>query len=98
VLLRPDCVPLHGRDQIELFQERRTATHPGTHSITRMVASADKIAAVGCFTCARAGHRIDFADVFTISEYGLIVSQDTCFLNSHTVPQPSCDPSSVRPP
>ena len=89
VVRRPGATPIHGRGALERSHQRR-----GTYRLRNAFSSADLVAATGSFSPADRPDRevVEFADIFTIGNSGLIVAQSTYYF----VP-PATDPFSSAP-
>jgi ketosteroid isomerase-like protein len=80
---RPDTPDAHGRQEA-LTLIAAVAGPPGRHELYKIVASGDCVVATGRFTGPSAASYpgrpdgqvdVDFADLFTISEQGLLLGQ-----------------------
>ena len=73
-LRRPDAPPGHGRAQVVRLQ--KILAGPMTrHEVVKVVAEGDTIAVTGRFTPPERDTAVEFADVFTLSDEGLLLSQ-----------------------
>jgi ketosteroid isomerase-like protein len=82
VVHRPGHEPIRGRDNVEHFQADQVDRVGAEHVVHDVFASGGRVAAVGRYIenesrCAPTG--VDFADIFTLSENGLIADQKTYF-------------------
>ena len=79
VLRRPCQPPLRGRAEVERHGGRQLV---GQHTLGRLFAGNGNIAAVGHFAGMDVAGRlldVEFADVFTVAESGLLLSQQTFY-------------------
>lgn len=73
-LIRPDEQVLRGQAQIEAYRSTRAG---GRHTLDEIFAVDGKVAVTG--RLVQRGREIGFADIFVLSEYGLLRSQKTYF-------------------
>lgn len=79
VLRRPCQPPLRGRAEVERHAGRQPA---GRHTLGRVFGADRNVTAVGRFAGVDAAGRVvdvEFADVFTLAENGLLLSQQTFY-------------------
>jgi hypothetical protein len=72
VLEEPGRAPVCGRQAVA---GARRARGRGEHDVRHVIAAGGRVAAIGRFRPAGHGRAVDFADVYTLSEHGLLVSQ-----------------------
>jgi len=78
VLRYPGVGPVRGRDEVERFEQRRRAAGPVRHTVTDIVSSGRLVVAFGRVDrrpvdpTSDAVTSVDFVDVFTVSDDGLI--------------------------
>ena len=86
VVRRPDATTIHGRDALEHMQTCGNDRPPGRYVVHHVFASDRRVAATGCYEIAATGESVEFADIFTIAETGLILAQCTYFFVPPTAP------------
>jgi ketosteroid isomerase-like protein len=81
VLRSPGMPPARGRDELE---RRVAGSRRSEHTLHRVFASGNQIATIGRFSGQTPSRDVDveFADIFTVSENGLLVSKATYFFTS----------------
>ena len=79
VVRRPDSTTIHGRDALEHAQACGNGRQPGRYVVYTLFASERRVAATGRYEIAATGETVEFADIFTIAESGLILAQSTYF-------------------
>ncbi|MFT7834594.1 nuclear transport factor 2 family protein [Saccharothrix sp. BKS2] len=79
VLHRPGEREVRGREEIEAYQARREH-RVGAHVLDEVIAAEGRVAVVG--KLVRAGTEVGFADIFALSEHGLLRSQRTYFFTT----------------
>jgi hypothetical protein len=79
VVRRPDATTIHGRDALEHMQACANGRPPGRYIVHNVFASGRRVAATGRYEIAATGTTVEFADIFTIAESGLILAQSTYF-------------------
>ncbi|HEY0697993.1 MAG TPA: nuclear transport factor 2 family protein [Micromonospora sp.] len=82
VLYRPGGEPIRGRSQIERFQIGRGGRCRTEHLIHEVLASQERVVVTGRIvtrTSADGHSDVDFADIFTLSDSGLLLSQRTYY-------------------
>jgi ketosteroid isomerase-like protein len=82
VLHRPGGRPVIGRTDLERFERHRLVRRPVRHSVREVFGSGRRVAAIGRFSHSRApagdhDPDLDFADVFTVSDIGLLLDRTT---------------------
>lgn len=83
VLHYPGLAPIRGRAAIERFRSTWLNYQVGVHRVDARSAAEAQITAVGRFAANRpngASINADFADSFTLSDYGLLTVQKTDFV------------------
>jgi hypothetical protein len=73
-LLLPGEGEIRGREHAGLFQAR-PERHAAGHLIHRVIGSGDWVAAEGRYVCGAGREGVDFTEVFSLSEEGLLLSQ-----------------------
>lgn len=79
VVRRPDSTTIHGREALEVAQVRGGDRPPGRYVVHNVFASDWRVAATGRYEIAATRTSVEFADIFTVSESGLILAQSTYF-------------------
>ena len=79
VLEEPGREPVCGRQAVAVA--RRARGH-GQHDVRAVFAAGRRVAAIGRFRPAGRGRAVDFADVYTLSEHGLLVTL-RCYYFAH---------------
>ncbi|MEC3978288.1 nuclear transport factor 2 family protein [Amycolatopsis sp. H20-H5] len=83
VLHYPDHAPIQGRAAIERFRSTWLNYQVGVHRVDVVSGAEPQVTAVGRFAANRpngASINADFADIFTLSDYGLLTAQKTDFV------------------
>jgi ketosteroid isomerase-like protein len=73
-LLMPGETEIHGRDRIGASQAQR-AVLAADHLIRHVIGSGDRVAVEGRYVCGEGGDDVDFTEVFSLSEEGLLRSR-----------------------
>lgn len=88
VVRRPGVVPMRGRHQVERTQSERSRAESSRrprrrHVVDTMFAGGDRVAAIGRVSDSP-GRRSDleFVDIFTVSDCGLLIAQATYFFTA----------------
>jgi len=88
VVRHPGATPIRGRTALEHGRHPR-----GTYHLRTAFSSADRVATIGCFVDDDPDQRnVEFADIFTIGNSGLIVAQSTYYFvapSAHPFPHQS---------
>jgi hypothetical protein len=79
VLDEPGRAPVRGRGAVAALRRERGY---GEHDVHDVFAADGRVAAVGRFRGVNSAEDVDFADIFTLSEHGLLVRQ-RCFYYAH---------------
>lgn len=79
VVRRPGAAPARGRPEVERTEWERFRRSRGHHMVDRVFAADGRAAAVGRFVPAAPGEEYEFADIYTITDAGLLVARDTYF-------------------
>jgi ketosteroid isomerase-like protein len=83
VLRHPGSRPVRGHAQLEIAA-RQPPHGAGAHTIQRLFAAGDHVAAIGQFV-GREPNRpfnVEFADIFAVSEHGLLTTRATYYFTS----------------
>lgn len=75
-LCSPACGVVRGRAEIESYQAER-AVHGGRHVVEEVFSAPGRVVVVGRVTGA--GREVEFVDLFTLTEHGLLRSQKSFF-------------------
>ncbi|MBB5872733.1 ketosteroid isomerase-like protein [Allocatelliglobosispora scoriae] len=89
VVRRPDAGIIRGRDELERDRTAASRTRDGHYVVQHVFASGGRVAVTGRFVldAPRAtGDGVEFADIFTVDESGLLLAQSTYFFVPPTGP------------
>jgi ketosteroid isomerase-like protein len=73
-LLMPGESEIHGRDRVGAFQAQ-PAQLAADHLIHHVIGSGDRVAVEGRYVSGEGGEGVDFTEVFSLSEEGLLRSR-----------------------
>jgi|GEM_PF-1890527 len=89
VLRHPGHHATCGRDQVETAAQRQARS--GMHLIQRLFGAGNQVAATGQYSARETGRPVDveFADIFTVAENGLLTLKATYFFTAPTGRRPA---------
>jgi ketosteroid isomerase-like protein len=79
VVRRPDATTIHGRAALERARISSSGTRSGRYVVHHVFASGGRVAATGRYERDTTGAAVEFADIFTVADSGLILAQSTYF-------------------